>query len=152
MSEEVNDGMQNLAITAALAMTAARRRPEGKGGQSGSFEFEVMENTRYAMQMLREGSLPRMLLKSVRLIGTVSAVEFEESSQRFLIHFQCDGGEPETARTLRTDASYGGDIQRMVEGIQGKRCLIYKTNVPMSGADGERGRTVRVVPYIVPLS
>ena len=156
MTEEskqyVDETTQEMAIAAALAMVAAKRSSQNVDAQESSFEFDVMVNTRYVMKMFHEGSLPRLLLSSFRLIATVKQVEFEESSQRFVIHFQCEGGEPETVRTLRTDTYYGADIKRMVNDITGRRCLIYKTNVPVAGKEGERGRTVRVTPYIMPLS
>lgn len=148
----VDEAMQEMAIAAALSMTAAKRSSQNVDAQKSSFEFDVMVNTRYAMKMFHEGSLPRLLLASFRLIATVTQVGFEESSQRFVVHFQCEGGKLEMIRTLRTDTYYGADIKHMVNDIVGKRCLIYKTNVPMAGKEGERGRTVRVTPYIMPLS
>ena len=110
--------------------------------------------SRIASYVGNPNSIAMRMLDSVRVYAKITGVEFEESSQRYIVSFRAanaeEGSEDEKIRTDRVDASNGEFVKRMVKGgdaskLVGKHAFVYKRNEPMKDA---KGRTVRVCPFL----
>lgn len=88
-------------------------------------------------KMLSPNSYNMDVLDSVRIFSTVNAIDFEESSNRYVIRFKAmqDGSAEEIIRTPRMDNIRGKAILPIVQKITNKlaeggavRAVIYKHN------------------------
>lgn len=100
------------------------------------------------------GSLISRVMQSACFIATVEGVDFEESSQRYVVTLSSQGGtDRETIRTDRVDGKYGNYVKSFWGRgtLVGRRCLIYKFH-ENADADGKARRGYRVCPYARVLS
>lgn len=105
-------------------------------------------------KMLTDNSLENRALSAVRLYAEVHAVDFEESSQRYVIKFKAvrgDDNDFETIRTPRMDSFDGRIIRPMIDKLinsvknaenadRKARAVLYKYNEP--APEGAKGKNV----------
>lgn len=118
-----------------------------------SLDEHLMRRVNSLRYQLRDTSLPMRMLNCVPLYATIIKIEFEESSTRYVITFKTDneGAEPETIRSDRTDGRDGEFVKKLWgnPNLIGAPVIIYKMNEDMSSKNPrDRGRTVRVAPYV----
>lgn len=104
---------------------------------------------RTAERMTDERSLPVLIAGAIRLKATIQSIEFEESSQRFVITFVSatgnDQGKVEQIRSMRVDDyRAGGDFVRSLwdQDKVGKNVIIYKYNELPSESQRKNGGNV----------
>ncbi len=90
----------------------------------------LTEETLIVERMLRPDSLPCLVQDCARIVAIVKKVEFEESSQRYVVTFLPDngGGVAETARTERVDGGRGKLVRKLWLGLPRHRAVLYKRN------------------------
>lgn len=146
--QEANPELENLVIQTALLMTSSEHTTKSA---SAPFQERLMRNVAFAKAAFTEDSAARLAARSVALKGYVENVEFEESSQRYVVEykaFNSDGGS-EKVRTPRVDTAEGAYYKTLAPKLPGRTCIIYKANQAMG--DG-KGRTFRVAPCIIPIT
>lgn len=111
------------------------------------------------MRFLQEGSLLMNVLDSVRIRATVTSVEYEESSTRFVITYHAtnsDDGATETIRTPRTDGYYGKMLAQDIEKLKkvagtDRQVIIFKHNEILTDEQAaearKAGKTIPVAGY-----
>ena len=149
MSE--NSKREDIMIACALLMTSIQRSTSARGPHQAA----LLSNLSLARAAFDDGSAARLMVDATRLVGVVEKCELEESSTRFLITFRAANsanGQSETIRSMRTDSPGFAYLKEYIPSLIGRRCLIYKTNEAQSGNSGDKGRTVRISPCIIPIS
>lgn len=123
----------DLVITAAIASTDASK--------CGSFEDWQRAVVKRATSIQRarffnENSFIKQVLKSTKIVAKILKVEFEESSQRYVVTFKAQNSnddKPETIRTPRMDNEDGKAMTSLIERMKeiagsNSQVLIYKSN------------------------
>ena len=134
MAEETIDKNFMIAI-AALSSVDASGLNETEWLQAIAKRANYIKGTR----MLDEGSFIMNTLDSVKIPATIKSVEFEKSSERYVITFEAvyhDDNEEqkeETIRTPRMDRKDGKIIENQIEKLKqiagtDQRVIIYKHN------------------------
>ena len=89
------------------------------------------------------------MLDAIKIRATITDIEYEESSTRFVITFvseNSDDGHEETIRSDRTDRFDGDRVRHMwSKDLIGKKVVIYKT---MEETGNPKKPTCRVAPYV----
>lgn len=105
------------------------------------------------MARLRDFTSPDSMIsraeKASSFVAVIDSIEFEESSQRYLITMTPTGtGEPETIRTDRVDSRYGNYVRSFWgrKALVGHKCVIYKY-LENAGTDPKARQGFRVCPY-----
>ena len=99
---------------------------------------------------LGEHSLAMEVHAALPINATITRIDLEASSQRYLVEFLADNNENGVVETIRTDRLDGarGDIVRRLwtPSLAGHRARIYKLNSPARpGADGKAREYRRAV-------
>lgn len=122
---------------------------KGEVIDAASLTKEVLDISR----MTAENSLAVLVQKSVRLIGTIKDIKFEESSQRYLITFLASNAEEdEIVRSERVDSARGSVVRELWgrNNLIGHRVVLYKHNERV-GEDKKREKGYRVAPWVTDL-
>ncbi len=104
-------------------------------------------------RMTADNSLAVLVQNSVRLVGTIKNIEFEESSQRYLITFLATNAEEdEIVRSERVDSARGSVVKELWgrSNLIGHRVVLYKHNERV-GEDKKREKGYRVAPWVTDL-
>ncbi len=104
-------------------------------------------------RMTADNSLAVLVQNSVRLVGTIKNIEFEESSQRYLITFLASNSEEdEIVRSERVDSARGSVVKELWgrNNLIGHRVVLYKHNERV-GEDKKREKGYRVAPWVTDL-
>lgn len=111
-------------------------------------QASMARETLTVSRITAEGSLPDLVQRCARILGTIESVAFEESSQRFVVTFRADngGGEAETARSERADGSRGALVRGLWPSLAGHRAVLYKHN-ERAGESKEASNGYRVVVW-----
>lgn len=102
-------------------------------------------------RMKASKSLAVLVQKAVRIVGTIKKVEFEESSQRYLITFRASNGaeEDEIVRSERVDSGRGSTVKSLwgERNLVGHKVAIFKHN-ERAGEDVKRDKGYRVAVWV----
>lgn len=141
---------QNNAIPQSdIILTAIQSLDVSKSHNPDDFTRAVIARSITISKMLNDRSLAVRALDSVRIYSDIKSIEFEESSQRYVIKFRAynnnDGDEDEIIRSPRMD-SYDGKIlkpviQTAINDVSKSghcRCIIYKNNEQVSDDDKKK--------------
>lgn len=125
-------------------------RLKGERADAESLTKEVLDISR----MKANKSLAVLVQKAVRIVGTIKKVEFEESSQRYLITFRVSNGaeEDEIVRSERVDSSRGSTVKSLwgERILVGHKAAIFKHN-ERAGEDVKRDKGYRVAVWVTDL-
>lgn len=102
-------------------------RASGKEVNTWSLVSEVMR----VQGMFIDQSLATMVQKAARFIGIVQKIEFEKTSQRFLITYVAINGDgkPETIRSQRIDGRHGTIAQTLwSQDLIGHKVIMFRLN------------------------
>lgn len=145
--QEIDRDTENQIIQTALFMTSSEHQTKK---MEAPFQQRLMLNVAYARNAFAEDSCRTSCSAfQLQIKGHVLNVEFEESSQRYIVEYRAfnSDGDSERVRTPRVDTSEGAYFKVLAPNLKGRTCIIYKANQPM----GDKGRTVRIAPCIIPL-
>lgn len=104
-------------------------------------------------KMKSDSSLAVLVQKSVRLVGTIKDIKFEESSQRYLVTFLAKGNDDdEIVRSERVDSPRGETVKELWGrgNLVGHRVVLFKHN-ERAGEDKKREKGYRVAPWVTDL-
>lgn len=104
-------------------------------------------------RMAADNSLAVLVQKSARLVGTIKDIQFEESSQRYLVTFRANNSdEDEIVRSERVDSQRGETVKELWgrNNLGGHRVVLYKHNERV-GEDKKREKGYRVAPWVTDL-
>lgn len=104
-------------------------------------------------RMTADNSLAVLVQKSVRLVGTIKDIQFEESSQRYLVTFRASNAEEdEIVRSERVDSARGDSVKELWgrNNLIGHRVVLYKHNERV-GEDKMSEKGYRVAPWVTDL-
>lgn len=133
MAEKNYDEQDNTLIAiAALASVSS----DGKTRDEWLHDVGTRAAFLKSSHLIGENGLLSKIVSSVRIPARIKSIEFEESSQRYLIKFVAlyEGSEEETIRTSRMDHKDGQIIRKDIEKMQkeyvgtDKVVVIYKNN------------------------
>lgn len=144
-----------LIATAAIASTAT-----GDGMTEAQWERAVIRRatTIQRLRMFMPGGPLMSVLESVRLRSRIIAVDYEESTSRYIITYQVLGGDgdevqaPEKIRTPRTDSPYGKTMLPDIEKLKAcaetnRQVIIFKYNeMPTEKQIAEARKTGKPIP------
>lgn len=120
------------------------------GGQPPT-ESAVLAHMDRIGSMTSAGSILSRVQNSTKFIATVTAVEFEDSSQRYVISLKSDRDDRiEQIRTDRIDGRYGDYVKRTwaePDRRIGQRAVIYKYR-EAAGENPDAPQGYRNLPYI----
>jgi len=114
----------------------------------GDYEVEVAREAVNLKRMLSKGSTAMRALSAIPLIVKVTGIEFEKSSNRYLISFvdiRSGTGEVEHIRSDRLDGPAGEAVKKLWDGLVGKNVRLYKYLEPTSDP---MKPSVRIAPYV----
>ena len=128
-----------------MDMTDYKSQPE--------LEVALTTRVRTIQSLLSERSLPMRMLDSIPIRATVTGIELEANTNRYLVHFRArnaeEGAEDEIIRSDRTDGWNGRAVTRMWEKIQvGDYIQLYKLT---EDTNNPKKPKVRVAPYVMVL-
>ena len=121
------------------------------GRKYDDLELAVAQELLKIDRLTNERSLPSMVAHSVRIAATINSVEFEETSQRYLIKFMADNGdEEERVRSERTDANHKDAVKKIWQrDLVGHRVIIFKYKDKVGSKEAPNG--YRISPYCIDL-
>jgi len=146
--------MAALNANAEIILAAVNRTPALEGETTEEYRARVMVAIMEIASMVREGSTASTLVdwllddEAIRLTGTLTNIEFEDRSQRYIVTFKTKptAKNPEgidQLRTARVDGPFGGVVRSMLEGKKGHYCLFLKRFELTKD-----GHKIRIVPFI----
>ena len=121
------------------------------GRKYDNLELAVAQEMLKLDRLASERSLPSMIGRSVRISATITSIEFEESSKRYLIKFQADNGDDEErVRSERMDSNHKDAVKKIWErDLVGHRVLIFKCKDRAGSKEAPNG--YRIAPYCIDL-
>lgn len=121
------------------------------GRKYDNLELAVAQEMLKLDRLASERSLPSMIGRSVRIAATITSIEFEESSKRYLIKFQADNGDDEErVRSERMDSNHKDAVKKIWErDLVGHRVLIFKCKDRVGSKEAPNG--YRIAPYCIDL-
>lgn len=121
------------------------------GRKYENLELAVAQEMLKLDRLASERSLPSMIGRSVRIAATITSIEFEESSKRYLIKFQVDNGDDEErVRSERMDSNHKDAVKKIWErDLVGHRVLIFKCKDRVGSKEAPNG--YRIAPYCIDL-
>lgn len=121
------------------------------GRKYDNLELAVAQEMLKMNRLTAERSLPTMIGNSVRIAATITSIEFEESSKRYLIKFMADNGDGEEhVRSERTDSSHRDAVKKIWQrDLVGHRVLIFKCKDQVGSKEAPNG--YRIAPYCIDL-
>lgn len=121
------------------------------GRKYDNLELAVAQEMLKIERLATERSLPNMIGHSVRIRATISSIEFEESSKRYLIKFMADNGDKEErVRSERTDANHKDAVKKIWQrDLVGHRVIIFKCKDMVGSKEAPNG--YRIAPYCIDL-
>lgn len=121
------------------------------GRKYDNLELAVAQEMLKMNRLTAERSLPTMIGNSVRIAATITSIEFEESSTRYLIKFMADNGDGEEhVRSERTDSSHRDAVKKIWQrDLVGHRVLIFKCKDQVGSKEAPNG--YRIAPYCIDL-
>ena len=129
-----------------IALAYLGLRASGKEVNTWSLVSEVMR----VQGMFIDQSLATMVQKAARFIGIVQKIEFEKTSQRFLITYVATNGDgkPETIRSQRIDGRHGTIAQTLwSQDLIGHKVIMFRLNENV-GKEKMREKGYRTVVWV----
>ncbi|VWL87585.1 Uncharacterised protein [Collinsella aerofaciens] len=119
------------------------------GRKYDNLELAVAQEMLKMNRLTAERSLPTMIGNSVRIAATITSIEFEESSKRYLIKFMADNGDGEEhVRSERTDSSHKDAVKKIWQrDLVGHRVIIFKCKDGVGSKEAPNG--YRIAPYCI---
>lgn len=155
MSDNKNYTQEELQLiaTAAIASTEIRQDMTEEQWQRAVIRRAT---TIQRLRFLQEGSIMMNVLDSVRIRATIHSVEFEESSQRYVITYHAsnsdDADSVESVRTPRMDTYVGKMLASDIEKVKkcagtDKQVIIFKHNeIPTEEQAAEARKAGKNIP------
>lgn len=121
------------------------------GRKYDNLELAVAQEMLKMNRLTAERSLPTMIGNSVRIAATITSIEFEESSKRYLIKFMADNEDGEEhVRSERTDSSHKDAVRKIWQrDLVGHRVIIFKCKDRVGSKEAPKG--YRIAPYCIDL-
>lgn len=121
------------------------------GRKYDNLELAVAQEMLKMNRLTAERSLPTMIGNSVRIAATITSIEFEESSKRYLIKFMADNEDGEEhVRSERTDSSHKDAVRKIWQrDLVGHRVIIFKCKDRVGSKEAPNG--YRIAPYCIDL-
>lgn len=119
------------------------------GRKYDNLELAVAQEMLKMNRLTAERSLPTMIGNSVRIAATITSIEFEESSKRYLIKFMADNGDGEEhVRSERTDSNHKDAVKKIWQrDLVGHRVIIFKCKDGVGSKEAPNG--YRIAPYCI---
>lgn len=119
------------------------------GRKYDNLELAVAQEMLKMNRLTAERSLPTMIGNTVRIAATITSIEFEESSKRYLIKFMADNGDGEEhVRSERTDSSHKDAVKKIWQrDLVGHRVLIFECKDQAGSKEAPNG--YRIATYCI---
>lgn len=119
------------------------------GRKYDDLELAVAQELLKMDRLTAERSLPSMVAHSVRIAATITSIEFEETSKRYLTKFIADNeNEEERVRSERTDANHKDAVKKIWQrDLVGHRVIIFKCKDKVGSKGAPNG--YRIAPYCI---
>lgn len=121
------------------------------GRKYDNLELAVAQEMLKLDRLASERSLPSMVGHSVKIAATITSIEFEETSKRYLIKFIADNeGKEERVRSERMDSSHKDAVKKIWgRDLVGHRVIIFKCKDKVGSKEAPNG--YRIAPYCIDL-
>lgn len=121
------------------------------GRKYNDLELAVAQEMLKIDRLTTEKSLPNMIGHSVRIAATITSIEFEETSKRYLVKFMADNGhKEERVRSERTDSNHKDAVKKIWQrDLVGHRVVIFKYKDMVGSREAPNG--YRIAPYCIDL-
>lgn len=119
------------------------------GRKYDNLELAVAQEMLKLDRLASERSLPSMIGRSVKIAATITSIEFEETSKRYLIKFIADNEDKEErVRSERMDSSHKDAVKKIWgRDLVGHRVIIFKCKDRAGSKEAPNG--YRIAPYCI---
>ncbi len=119
------------------------------GRKYDNLELAVAQEMLKLDRLASERSLPSMVGRSVKIAATITSIEFEETSKRYLIKFIADNEDKEErVRSERMDSSHKDAVKKIWgRDLVGHRVIIFKCKDRAGSKEAPNG--YRIAPYCI---
>lgn len=119
------------------------------GRKYDNLELAVAQEMLKLDRLASERSLPSMIGRSVKIATTITSIEFEETSKRYLIKFIADNEDKEErVRSERMDSSHKDAVKKIWgRDLVGHRVIIFKCKDRAGSKEAPNG--YRIAPYCI---
>lgn len=119
------------------------------GRKYDNLELAVAQEMLKLDRLASERSLPSMIARSVKIAATITSIEFEETSKRYLIKFISDNEDKEErVRSERMDSSHKDAVKKIWgRDLVGHRVIIFKCKDRAGSKEAPNG--YRIAPYCI---